>query len=227
MNRPSARNSTGIPDEERPQHSPGSKGRAAAAGTNRAGPLRPRGADSPESAIGDSVFVLSRDGTIINLHRPPDGLSDDRAAELTGCPIESMWPGELATMLRANIKRTLRSRQLQSDEFKDSSNGRHYEFIFVAQGPDRVLTVVRNISEQKSAISEMQQLAYVDTVTGLPNQKYLLKELNRIVGGLRLKGGRAAVRSSRTEATQRPSPRACPRASSSQSRSEPVVSEWT
>jgi diguanylate cyclase (GGDEF)-like protein len=104
-----------------------------------------------------------------------------------------MWPGELATMLRANIKRTLRSRQLQSDEFKDSSNGRHYEFIFVAQGPDRVLTVVRNISEQKSAISEMQQLAYVDTVTGLPNQKYLLKELNRIVGGLRLKGGRAAV----------------------------------
>jgi len=42
-------------------------------------------------------------------------------------------------------------------------------------------------------MSEMRQLAYVDPVTGLPNQEYLLKELDRIVVGLQLKGGRAAV----------------------------------
>jgi diguanylate cyclase (GGDEF)-like protein len=104
-----------------------------------------------------------------------------------------LWPGELAALLRSNVKRTLRSRQAQSAEFEDSRDGQHYEFIFVAQGPDRVLVIVRNISEQKSAISEMQQLAYVDSVTGLPNQKYLLRELSRIIDGLRLKGGRAAV----------------------------------
>ena len=156
-------------------------------------PLGSRGADSVEFMIGDSVLVLSRDGTIVKLQSPPDGVSDDQAIKLTGAPVESLWPGELAALLHSNVKRTLRSRQAQSTEFEDSRDGQHYEFILIAQGPDRVLVIVRNISEQKSAISEMQQLAYVDSVTGLPNQKYLLKELSRIVDGLRLKGGRAAV----------------------------------
>ena len=156
-------------------------------------PLSSHGADFVELVIGDSVLVLSRDGTIVELQSPPDGVSGDQATKLTGDPVESLWPGELAALLRSNVKRTLRSRQAQSAEFKDSRDGQHYEFIFVAQGPDRVLVIVRNISEQKSAISEMQQLAYVDSVTGLPNQEYLLRELSRIVDGLRLKGGRAAV----------------------------------
>jgi diguanylate cyclase (GGDEF)-like protein len=156
-------------------------------------PLGSRGADSVEFMIGDSVLVLSRDGTIVKLQFPPDGITDDQATKLTGAPVESLWPGELAALLHSNVKRTLRNRQAQSAEFEDSRNGQHYEFIFVAQGPDRVLVVVRNISERKSAISEMQQLAYVDSVTGLPNQKYLIRELSRIVDGLRLKGGRAAV----------------------------------
>ena len=153
----------------------------------------PGNTESIQFAIGDSVLVLSRDGTIMGLQCPPDGVSDDQAAALAGCPVESLWPGKLAAMLHSNIKRTLRSRQVHSAEFEDGSDGRNYELIFIAQGPDRVLVVVRNISEQKAAISEMQQLAYVDTVTELPNQKYLLKELHRITDGLRLKGGRAAV----------------------------------
>jgi len=193
MNKPSARTSTGIPENGVRRDHSGGKCETAVDGANRVKLARSPAADSVESVIGDSVLTLSRDGTIINLHNAPGGLSDDRATELTGEPIESLWPGEVATMLRANIKRTLRSRQVQSDEFLDSNDGRHYECIFVAQGPDRVLVIVRDISDQKSAISEMQQLAYVDSVTGLPKEKYLLRELSRIVDGLRLKGGRAAV----------------------------------
>lgn len=192
MNKPSARTSTGIPENGAPRDHSGGECETAA-DANRVELVGSPAADSAESVIGDSVLALSRDGTIINLHHAPGGVSDDRATELIGQPVESLWPGELAAMLRANIKRTLRSRQVQSDEFGDSSNGRHYECIFVAQGPDRVLVIVRNVSDQKSAISEMQQLAYVDSVTGLPNQRYLLRELSRIVDGLRLKGGRAAV----------------------------------
>ena len=165
MNKPTAQTSTGIPGN----------------------------AESIQFAIGDSVLVLSGDGTIIGLQCPPDGVSDDQAAALAGCPVESLWPGKFAALLHSNIKRTLRSRQVHSAEFEDGNDGRIYELIFIAQGPDRVLAVIRNVSEQKSAISEMQKLAYIDAVTGLPNQKYLLKELDRIAVGLRLKGGRAAV----------------------------------
>ena len=193
MDKPSAQTSTGTPGNAERQDNSGGSDETAVADANRVELARSPGAESSEFAIGDSVLVLSRDGTITGLQSPPDGVSDDQAAALAGCPVESLWPGKLAALLHSNIKRALRSRQAHSAEFEDGSDGQIYELIFIAQGPDRVLVVVRNISEQKSAISDMQQLAYVDAVTGLPNQEYLLKELNRIAVGLRLKGGRAAV----------------------------------
>lgn len=193
MNRPRARNSTGTSDNERPQGGSGSDGQVAAADTDQVGLAHSCATDSVEPAIGESVLVISSDGTIITVHNPPEGVPCDQATELTGHPVESLWSGKAATLLRTYIRRTLRGRQVHSAEFEDIGNGRHFEFIFVAQGPDRVLVIVRNISDRKSAISDMQQLAYVDAVTGLPNQEYLLKELDRIAVGLRLKGGRAAV----------------------------------
>ncbi len=141
----------------------------------------------------DAVLVCSRDGTICNLLRGPDELMSGLAKELPGSPVESFWPDEQALMVRDNIKRTLRSREVHSVEFEDSSLGAHYEFLFVAQGQDRVLVIVRDISERKADITRMEHLAYKDDVTGLPNREYLLRELGRITDGLRLTGGRAAV----------------------------------
>ena len=85
----------------------------------------------------DAVLVCSRDGTICNLLRGPDALMKGLAKELPGSPVESFWPDEQALMVRDNIKRTLRSREIHSVEFEDSSLGAHYEFLFVAQGQDR------------------------------------------------------------------------------------------
>lgn len=149
--------------------------------------------DSARPPIGDAVVLVSRDGTICNFLRRPDGISETSMSELCGSPIERLWPAELATLVRNSIKRTLRSRQVHSGEFEDLGDGGHYEIIFVAQGHDRALVIIRDISEQKIAISEMQQLAYVDDVTGLPNREYLLRQLSRITDGLRIKEGRAAV----------------------------------
>lgn len=156
-------------------------------------PVCSRAADSVRPDIGDTVLVISRDGTICNFLRKPDTISESSALELSGSPIERLWPTELAEIVLNYAKRALRSRQVHSTEFGDSSDGRHYEFIFVALGQDRAQVIVRDISVQKAAFSEMQHLAYVDEVTGLPNREYLLKELSRIADGLRIKEGRAAV----------------------------------
>jgi len=144
-------------------------------------------------SISDAVLVVSGEGIICNFLREPDTNPDTPASALTGSPIESLWPGNLATFVRNNVKRTIRNRQVHSEEFEDSSDGGHYEIIFVAQGRDRALVVVRDISKQKTEISEIQHLAYVDEVTGLPNREYLLKELSRITAELRITQGRAAV----------------------------------
>ena len=149
--------------------------------------------NSAQPSVGDAVLVVSRDGTICNFLRKPETISDKSASELTGSPIENLWPTALALTVRNSVKRTLRNRAVHSEEFEEIGDGGHFEIIFVAQGQDRVLVVVRNVSEQKTAISDMQHLAYVDKVTGLPNREYLLKELSRITAELRMTEGRAAV----------------------------------
>lgn len=156
-------------------------------------PVCSRSADPAQPDIGDTVLVISRDGTICNFLRTPDSIPDTLTSEMCGSPIERLWPPELAALARNYVKRTLRSCRVHGTEFENSGDGRHYELIFVAQGQDRAMAIVRDISQQKTAISEMQRLAYVDEITGLPNREYLLEELSKIVAGLRIKEGRAAI----------------------------------
>ncbi|MBT8100231.1 MAG: bifunctional diguanylate cyclase/phosphodiesterase, partial [Gammaproteobacteria bacterium] len=60
-------------------------------------------------------------------------------------------------------------------------------------GPDRVLMIVRDLSENQLALARVRELAYTDEATGLPNREYLFAELQKITDVQRLKEGRAAV----------------------------------
>ncbi|MDH3373119.1 MAG: bifunctional diguanylate cyclase/phosphodiesterase [Gammaproteobacteria bacterium] len=99
----------------------------------------------------------------------------------------------MTNSIRDSLKRTVRSRQSHSVEIEDPDTGLLNEFIFVAQGRDRVLMIVRDLSEQKLALSRARQLAYMDDVTGLPNREFLFRELQKITDVQRLKEGRAAM----------------------------------
>ena len=146
-----------------------------------------------ETTVKDIVALVSADGTICSVHGALNSPADHLSAELPGSQVEALWPDNLAVMVRKNIRKVLRSRQFQIDEFEDNGRGRQYEFVFVAQGRDRVLIVARDISDQQNTASKMRSLAYTDKVTGLPNREYLFQELTRITASLRLKEGRAAL----------------------------------
>ena len=146
-----------------------------------------------ETTVKDMVVLVSADGTICSLHGALNLPSDHLITELPGSQVEALWPDDLAVMVRKNIGKVLRSRQFQIDEFEDSRRGKQYEFVFVAQGRDRVLIIARDISDQQNAASRMRSLAYTDKVTGLPNREYLFQELSKITASLRLKEGRAAI----------------------------------
>lgn len=149
------------------------------------------GANDEKLSVSNTVLVLSDDGTIANILEGPAQQGDE--SELEGKSIDSLYPGVLANRIRENLRRTLRTRQVQSDNFEDAAIGVHFHLIFVAQGRDRVMVVIRDVSEERVAISRMQQLAYADETTGLPNREFLLEQLDRVVEALRLKEGRAAV----------------------------------
>jgi diguanylate cyclase (GGDEF)-like protein len=61
------------------------------------------------------------------------------------------------------------------------SEEKFFEIRFVRQSEEFVLAVVRDVTEQKIANQKIHQLAYFDTLTGLPNRQYFSNELQRAI----------------------------------------------
>lgn len=146
---------------------------------------------NPEPAVEGAglVLVVSQDGTVCTVLEA----SSANQAALTSSTLEDFWPPTFAATIRGHVKRCIKSRRLHTVEAEIPNDQRTGEFIFIAQGPDRVLLIVRDVSERSLKLSRMQQLAYTDEVTGLPNREFLLAELEKITDMQRLKEGRAAM----------------------------------
>ncbi|MDH3351822.1 MAG: GGDEF domain-containing protein, partial [Gammaproteobacteria bacterium] len=145
------------------------------------------------TAAGNMVLMVSSDGSIRGVLETPGSLRTSQRLALDRASIDDVWPAELAETVRGHIKRTLRSRKFYSDEAENPADGRNYEFIYVPQGRDRVLLVIRDISETSTNLSRITQLAYTDEITALPNREFFHHELQKIADVQRLKEGRAAV----------------------------------
>jgi EAL domain-containing protein (putative c-di-GMP-specific phosphodiesterase class I)/GGDEF domain-containing protein len=130
------------------------------------------------------ALVVRDNGSICAALQAPDG------SELPDS-IGEMWPGETADRVRNNVRRVLRSREFFTEELNDGDSTT--EHIYVAQGRDRVLLIVRDTSRRHRAMSRLERLAFVDDVTGLPNREFFHDELKKVCEYQRLRGGRAAV----------------------------------
>lgn len=163
----------------------------------------PAGVRWETSSHGDqAVLVVSGQGHICEVLQAPDEPAL-RDAMSVGAEIDALWPGDQEQRLRLKIRRALRSRRVQSAEYASLSQDTFHDFVFIPQGRDRVILVVRDVSARRSDYQRMRELAYVDTVTKLPNQRLLLEELGRCLEALRLQEGRAAVLCFHFEAPER------------------------
>jgi len=149
--------------------------------------------DPNQCTDGYLVLILNQTGSVCSVVEAPESIRDEFSATPESLSIDSLWPKELTNTIRNSLKRTLRSRQSQCDEVENAADGQSLEFIYVAQGPDRVLMIVRDLSEQKLAHSRVRHLAYTDEATGLPNREFLFSELQKITDLQRLREGRAAM----------------------------------
>ena len=143
---------------------------------------------SPQQANNDTILMVAQSGAICSVveaaadvHERIDG--DDAAAT-----IAELWGDVVAGRIRKAIRQSVLSRASRS-LVADDVNGTSLEFILIPQGPDRVLMVVRDLTEQKRA----RKLAYTDDLTGLPNREHLFAELKKITDVQRLREGRSAV----------------------------------
>lgn len=145
------------------------------------------------AAASNTVLLAGRDGAIFSVLEAPEALRSSGRTSISGLTIDDLWHERLAKTVRKHIRHTIRSRQVRSDEAENPADGRNYEFIYVPQGRERVLLVVRDISDSNDALTRIRQLAYTDDVTRLPNREFLMLELNKITDMQRIKDGRAAV----------------------------------
>lgn len=149
--------------------------------------------ENPPRSGREMVLVIASDGAICDVLQAPQATDQDTDIELSKTNIDVLWSADQTDKVKRIIKKTIRSRQVQSVDFDNDAGDGHYESIFVPHGRDRVLMVVRDISEHKTKINKIQKLAYVDEATKLPNREFLLDELRKCTERSRLTEGRAAV----------------------------------
>lgn len=112
------------------------------------------------SAIPDLVFRLGADGTVLDflpskegvLHAPPEAFMGRRLAEVL--------PPNVAQQSVEKIHDALQSGRTVTHEYDlDGRTGRrHYEARLVANGPDEVLALVRDVTDRKQAEERLQAL---------------------------------------------------------------------
>ncbi len=157
------------------------------------GAASPAPGSGEDRVAGQVVLVSSGKGSILKMLQAPTGFDEARIEALIGTAIDELWPGDDADQLARHAKRAIRSRQVESLEVRLASGAVHYDFIFIPNGPDRVMVVGRDVTERKQFESRLERLAYFDDKTELPNLQLLLEELARCTETLRLTEGRAAV----------------------------------
>ncbi len=139
------------------------------------------------------VLTVTPAGAVASLVEADDELRAAFEAKRDAFSIDDVWPEPMTAQIRALLQRAVRSRRSCSEEIDNPSDGVAYECIAVPQGPERGLIIMRDVSDQKAALSRVNRLAYTDEATGLPNREFLFRELTQITEMQRLKEGRAAM----------------------------------
>ena len=141
---------------------------------------------APPLPNGNMALVVNGDGEVSEVMHAPEGM-------MTPESVDALWSAETGKHVRNSIQRVLRDRTFFSEDVDLDANSGSAELIYVAQGRDRVLLIVRDTSRHRQAMSRMRKLAFVDKVTGLPNREYYMEELRKVCEHQQLREGRAAV----------------------------------
>ncbi len=139
---------------------------------------------------GNAILIVSQTGTISGIVEAPDDLRLRIESAEEAARLDDFWPDNVVRDILRSVKRAIRTRKSQALQ---SETGTGHDILCVAQGPERAMLIVRDLSEQQTALARVRQLAYIDEATGLPNRENLLAELQKITDIQRLKEGRAAM----------------------------------
>jgi PAS domain S-box-containing protein len=112
------------------------------------------------SAIPDMMFRVNRDGIFLDYKADPEDLFVGKEMNLIGKGYRDLMPEAFSRLMDQKIRLTLESGVTQSFEYQlvlpGSKEFRQYEARMKSSGPDEVIAVVRDISEQKQVDEKLR-----------------------------------------------------------------------
>ncbi len=156
--------------------------------------LRPANADVLQG-VPDAFLIAGTDGTF---KQYLGGANDDPVLcpdELEGKSVKEAWPAEAATRLKKGIRRVMKERAAHALTVELEKDGRidFYEVRLLVQGRDRVLMILRNITDGPARSTGDRGLSSSDEVTGLTSRESFMEHFSAVIADAKLRERGIAV----------------------------------
>ena len=154
---------------------------------------------TPESdvlrSMPDAFFITGKDGL---LRQYLGGANDDEVLQpeaIEGKNVQQVWPAAVATSVLQNIKRVLRNRDGHTFQLELEGEGLRacYEVRLLVQGRDKVLMIMRNVSEAAVEVGATSSGSTSDTITGLTARDVFMSHFTTMIADAKLRERGIAV----------------------------------
>jgi PAS domain S-box-containing protein len=121
------------------------------------------------NAIPDMMFRIRRDGVYLDCKADQENDLILSSSDMIGKTVYEVLPPETAKQRMTYIERTLETGEIQIFEYQllNRDEWRDYEARLVVSGKDEVLAIVRDITQRKRSIAQLQANAERDRLLGL------------------------------------------------------------
>ncbi len=109
------------------------------------------------ASIPDLVFLFNREGVFIDFHTPSTDSLYRRPEEFLSRKVDDVLPSYLAELTHRHLERLFRTGEIQEYEYEMDDNGwiRYFDTRMVPCGPEKAMTIVREITDQKNVQKEL------------------------------------------------------------------------
>jgi diguanylate cyclase len=132
-------------------------------------------------ALPDVIFVIQRDGWINEIEAGKKTWISEKAETIRGNHIKTFVDHESLKLCLEYIQMAIETNEIQVQELRRNEEGvdKYYELRYSKLDQERVIMVLRDISELTRSRLNIEYLSYHDALTGLHNRRFFEEEMRR------------------------------------------------